>query len=328
MHYDQLDSPKAQPIVQECRGIILDELDNWNVRSFPYKRFYNFGEGCAANIDWTSAKIFSKVDGSIVTIYYYDNQWHAASKQLPDASGNINGLDLTFHDLFWKTFKKMGYQLPLATEFDATKYCFMFELMTDENRVIVPADPIDQLFVHGARNLETLEEVDPEVIANLFGWKCVPVYSFNSIEDVVASANKLSPNDAEGYVIRDQNFNRVKVKSPAYVALSQLGGDGFSERRLITIAQSNEGDEIFSYFPKFKDRYQVIKAAYDKALKETEEFYNSQDLTKTRKEIAQVFGKYKYSGVLFRMLDKKISSISEGFSQIPADTLEKFLFKA
>src|SRR4051812_14936403 len=41
LKYDQINSPMSEPIVQECRGIILDEADNWRVVSFPFRKFFN-----------------------------------------------------------------------------------------------------------------------------------------------------------------------------------------------------------------------------------------------------------------------------------------------
>lgn len=61
--YSQLESPMGEKIVQECRGIILNEQDNWNVVSRPYDKFFNYGEGHAADLDWTTAKVYDKLDG-------------------------------------------------------------------------------------------------------------------------------------------------------------------------------------------------------------------------------------------------------------------------
>ena len=45
LNYNQLESsPKDHPVVRECRGLILDEENNWFVVSYPYKRFFNYGE--------------------------------------------------------------------------------------------------------------------------------------------------------------------------------------------------------------------------------------------------------------------------------------------
>lgn len=63
--YDQIESPKDDPIVQECRGLILDEANNWDVVAYPFKRFFNYGEPQCAEIDWSKAQVMEKCDGCL-----------------------------------------------------------------------------------------------------------------------------------------------------------------------------------------------------------------------------------------------------------------------
>jgi len=41
--YCQLNSPKLDPIVRECRGVVLEDK-TWNLVAKPFGRFYNVGE--------------------------------------------------------------------------------------------------------------------------------------------------------------------------------------------------------------------------------------------------------------------------------------------
>lgn len=61
--YCQIDSPKLHPIVRECRGLILDETNNWSVVAYPFFRFFNYEEGGADKIDWNTATTYTKLDG-------------------------------------------------------------------------------------------------------------------------------------------------------------------------------------------------------------------------------------------------------------------------
>ncbi|KKM74283.1 hypothetical protein LCGC14_1401830 [marine sediment metagenome] len=63
--YHMIDSPMGERIVQECRGIILDEEDNWNVVSRSFNKFFNIFEGHAAEIDWDTACVQEKLDGCL-----------------------------------------------------------------------------------------------------------------------------------------------------------------------------------------------------------------------------------------------------------------------
>src|SRR4051812_551578 len=61
LKYSQINSPMHEPIVQDCRGIILDEANNWAIASFPYRKFFNHGEPNAAAIDWGTARVYDKL---------------------------------------------------------------------------------------------------------------------------------------------------------------------------------------------------------------------------------------------------------------------------
>ena len=39
--YSQISSPMNEPIVQACRGCILDSDDNWNYVARPFDKFFN-----------------------------------------------------------------------------------------------------------------------------------------------------------------------------------------------------------------------------------------------------------------------------------------------
>src|SRR3990172_1114954 len=62
--YDQTTSSKSDAVANECRGLILDEADDWTVISYSMNRFFNAGEPAAAHIDWPSARVEEKLDGS------------------------------------------------------------------------------------------------------------------------------------------------------------------------------------------------------------------------------------------------------------------------
>ena len=125
LKYNQISSPMHLPIVQECRGLILDRDQNWKVVAYPYSKFFNYGEEAAAKIDWRTAKIYEKLDGSLCTLYWYDNKWNVATSGTPDASGEVNGFGMTFEKLFWDVWSELGYDMP-----DDHLACYMFELMT------------------------------------------------------------------------------------------------------------------------------------------------------------------------------------------------------
>ena len=70
LKYSQIESSLGEKIVQQCRGIILDESNNWKIVSYPYDKFFNYGECHAPKLNWETAQIYSKLDGSLMNLYF------------------------------------------------------------------------------------------------------------------------------------------------------------------------------------------------------------------------------------------------------------------
>lgn len=164
LKYNQIASAMGERIVQESRGIILDESDGWRVVSRAFDKFFNHGEGHAAPIDWTTARVQEKVDGSLCVLYSYRGEWHVATSGMPDARGEVNGCGFSFAALFWRTFRAMGLALPEGS----ADLCYAFELTSPWNRVVVKHDS-ERLVLLGVRDRVTGQEHPVEAFADRFG---------------------------------------------------------------------------------------------------------------------------------------------------------------
>ncbi|CBN54848.1 MULTISPECIES: T4 RnlA family RNA ligase [Kamptonema] len=318
LKYSQIESPLGEKIVQQCRGIILDSSQDWQIISYPYNKFFNYGEIHATPIDWSSAKVYEKLDGSLTVIYFYDGEWRVQTSGTPDASGEVNGFGFTFAELFWKVWNELGYQLPQETE-----QCFIFELMTPYNRIVVQQKD-NQIILHGVRNIQTLLESDPSIWTEKYGWELVASYPLTSWTEVIKAAEHLDPMNSEGYIICDGNFNRVKVKSPQYVAISHLR-EGFSTRRMIEIILTNEGEEFLSYFPEWTELYEKVKNRYLSLIQEVEEVYRQYQHIENQKDFALAIKHLPYSGILFSLRSGKIASVKESLRNATIQKAEELL---
>ena len=75
-------------------------------------------------------------------------------------------------------------------------------------------------------------------------------YNLSSLSDCYAAANELGEN-AEGYVVRDANFNRVKIKSPWYLAMHKLRGNGrLSIKTVVEYWKQEILDDYVGQFPE------------------------------------------------------------------------------
>ena len=216
LKYSQRDSPMAEKVVQQCRGIIFDESDNWRIVSYPYNKFFSYGEKHAAKLDWSTAWCYEKLDGSLMVLYFYDGHWHVQTSATPDARTRVDETQYTFINLFWQVWSELGYQLPDAK---STQYCFMFELLTPFNQVITKQRS-NRLILHGLRDTATCLETSPELYEGTY--EIAQRVKINNWQSVKVLTAELDPLQSEGFVVCDANFNRVKVKSPQYVALAHL----------------------------------------------------------------------------------------------------------
>ena len=138
--YDQLNSDFSLPIVREARGIIFRE-DNFKCVRRSFNKFFNVQEPNAAKIDWDTAWITEKVDGSLCCAWADEGKWHLSTNGQINAFKTPTGSILypTFGSLFERALKEYNYnsfeefceQLPEGQ-------CQTFELCTEENRIVIP----------------------------------------------------------------------------------------------------------------------------------------------------------------------------------------------
>lgn len=325
--YDQIASDFNLPIVRECRGIVLDENDNWRAVCRAFDKFFNVGEGLAAEIDWSTARVQEKVDGSLCTIYHYKGEWHVATTGSPDAAGNVYGTSFTFAGLFWDTFESYDNLLKEP----AQHFNISFELMTPHNRVVIPhLSP--KLTMLAARHVETGRQMRPQEMREHLrpigaGSRYIPVveeFPLSSYKDIAETFETLSPLKQEGFVVVDANFNRVKVKHPGYVALHHAK-DGMTTKAFIHIARTGEVSEVIAAFPEFKPLLDDAKERYEKLVAEVEADMLRIPVGLTQKDFAIEAVKTRCSAALFQLRSGRASSVREFFKTFRIENLVMLL---
>lgn len=317
--YNQIESPFAEEIVRECRGIILDESDSWRIVSRAFNKFFNHGEGRAAELDWSTARVQEKVDGSLCVMYWYGGEWHVATSGTPDAGGDLHMSGELFRDMFWRVFESSGLREPTDTE-----RCYYFELTSPANRiVVVHREP--SLTLLGARNLDTQQEVTAsEAAVSLGDVRTVREFPLRSFDEIAASFQTMNPLEQEGYVVVDGAYNRVKVKHPGYVALHHAR-DGISLKAFVEIARNGETSEVIAAFPEFKPMLDDAKERVSKFTDELETAYDRIKDIEIQKDFALQATKARCSGPLFLVRAKKKPSIKQAVADMRIDNLMELL---
>jgi len=315
--YHQLYSNMSLKICQEARGLIL-EKDTWKVVRCAFFKFFNYGESNAAKIDFKTMKVQEKIDGSLISLYYY-NKWNVATSGMIDAKD----AGLQFETEEFKNYFDLFNSCKIDYSILNPDYTYTFELVSKYNRIVVPyADT--EIFHTGTRNNKTLQELNDNI-----GIKKPKVYSFNTLEDIINNAKQL-PYNQEGYVVVDSKWNRIKIKSPAYAAIHHLKGEGkVSKKRLLTLVRKGEKEEFLNYFPEYKEDFESVENLYNIYMNQLEiDTIKAFDRTHLdRKTFAEWAIKQINPGMLFQYYGGKIKKAIDYIDKINESKLLELLTK-
>lgn len=207
-----------RPLVQEARGIII-ELSTLTVVAWPFRKFGNYTESYADTIDWSTARVQEKLDGSILKLYYYDGIWRWATNGMINADARFAKLITKCHNYSSLEYDEAGSYWGLNK--DKT---YIFELTGPENQIVV-SYKIPLLYHIGTRNNLTGEECNDEI--GIIKPKEYPVHSFEECLSVLQELNKGSDTvEHEGFVVVDAQWNRIKVKTEEYFYAHRLFNNG------------------------------------------------------------------------------------------------------
>lgn len=344
LKYSQIDSPMGEIETQECRGLIL-ERDTWKVICLTFFKFFNAEEGHAAKIDWNTAHILQKVDGTLIQLYWdwHKNEWCAATSGMAEAEGEVNNkMGTTFAQLFWDTVEKVTGNAEQFKSVLNKDVCYAFELTTPYNIIVTPhtTSSITLLMI---RNLDTFEELDYSTVKGIGEqYLYVPVVKrFNlNINNVDALKRTFEgmPFSEEGYVVVDGNFNRIKVKNPAYVAVHHLKSKT-SNYNIMNVIKSNEIEEFSVTFPEKKEEILRLYNNYNALVAKLEEIWEELKLRLPKNitpqenkkyaeavfEICDKHGLKQFSGLYFSLKDKKVESVKSFMLEYDNRKLYKML---
>lgn len=322
LKYNQVKSDFYNPIVRECRGIILT-ADTLEAVCVPFFKFGNYGEGYADKIDWSSARVQEKVDGSLIKVWHHNSDWHVST------NGTINAIKAkltdasvyhSFAGLFYEAFGKYNLRFGNLNP----NYTYMFELVSPYNRVVVPYKEIDIKHI-GTRNNITLQELEIDI-----GIPKSKSYSLYTLDDCIKACAEMS-YDEEGYVVVDKNWNRVKIKSPAYVAVHHMSNNGcINKERIVDLIKTGEDGEFLNYYPEYTKDFENIKGLIECFIKVVDGNYISFIFNRNwfnRKELALFIQKHFEfcPPVFFALYDKKVDNAKEWLYNQSSDKILKWI---
>ncbi|AXF52514.1 MAG: putative RNA ligase A [Caudoviricetes sp.] len=333
----------SDPIVQEARGIIID-IRTLDVVCWPFRKFGNYNESYADKIDWSTARVQEKIDGSIIKMWY-DKECH---EWFFSTNSTIYAKDALANTMTKKSFMDIIREtdnIPVLKKAEMKgklnkNNTYIFELVSPETQVIVRYEK-PYLYHIGTRDNITGEEYNKYI-----GIEQPRGYSLRSLDDCVNAAFKLNENEnengtvnsvkKEGFVVVDNHWNRIKIKSPDYLMLHRLSSNSsFSKKRIVQLIR-HEGTEILSipemcnnfpdlahYFKYYDFKISEFEYKAKVFIDFTRKFY--EEHSRDRKLVAEMIKKHNFAPLGFASLDQPNKSSKEILEELELNKYIKYI---
>lgn len=246
LNYDQIMSKPNNPVSNQCRGLIIRPVGDlsalehdWEnkvvgdvvILAWPMSRFFNLGDSNAAEVDWNDPqlRVYDKLDGTCCIVYWDDkwSRWNIATRSVPEADLPIKKDHIvignsTFSDLFTDTFVRTWHTISPLSDVNPflwlkKEWTYVFELTSPYNKIVVKYDE-PEITLLAIRDLITGREIDVSDETSGLSWvKRAKSWPISEPTGLIAFLDLQDPSKVEGAVVCDSRFNRVKIKSKAYL---------------------------------------------------------------------------------------------------------------
>jgi RNA ligase len=183
-----------------CRGLVTDSEGTIIAR--PFRKFFNMEEGKHAPT--SEFEVYEKMDGSLGIFFYYEGNPVFATRGSFTSDQAIKGREI-LNKYNWQYGTYEGYT-------------YLFEIIYPENRVVVNYNGLEELIVLGVIETSTGKECKYSEMENE-GF--VLVKKYDGIKNY-STLKSLISNDAEGFVVRFSNGDRMKIKGEEYLRLHKI----------------------------------------------------------------------------------------------------------
>lgn len=295
---------KWDEVTMMCRGLITDDIGNIVAR--PFKKFFNMEEGKYTPTE--EFEVFTKEDGSLGILFYYNNEWIFTSRGSFTSDQAVKGFEMLNKYDYSKLHKD---------------YTYLFEIIFDDNRIVVKY-PFEDLVLLGIIHTETGNEVDlfnerndirfNNLISNI-GLRIVKKY--DGIKDYTTLKGMIQDNE-EGFVVRFSNGNRMKIKGEEYLRLHKIMTNLSTTVVWEVLSSGGNMEDLLKdvpdeFYDKIKEYVKDLAIRFDNIRKDYIQYYT--DIVfkvgiEDRKSFAVEARRYNHPSILFNLLDgKDINSI-------------------
>lgn len=197
-------------VTRHSRGIIFDRT-NGNIVALPFPKFFNLGEMPETrleNLPDEPYTVTDKMDGSLGIVYYWNNDWHVATR------GSFNSEQAKQGRVLLNKYR---------TDLMNKNYTYLVEIVYPENKIVADYGDREELVLLSIVNVPKQVEASRKTVEDLgglYGFPVVEQYN-HSIEEMV-ELQKTLPKDKEGFVVRFESGLRVKIKGAEYCRIHKM----------------------------------------------------------------------------------------------------------
>lgn len=316
LNYSQIDSPKTNRIVRECRALVLT-TDTHQVVARSFDRFFNWGEVVEemSSFDFSDFVVQSKEDGSLALLYHYDGHWRVNTR------GSFAQDKMEFQSFTWEQAVCKALRMNSLDEIDARlgydlRGCTLVcEFCSPWNKVVRKYDqPVLYLLtafgVGGEMDIAYCDKVAAELDILR-----PTLYQFTRLEEIQKFLQDQAAADPtfEGVVMRDRHGHRWKVKSPTYLSLHRMGSvkeNLFNPKNLLPFILTGEKDELLTYFSEVKEVYEELEKEVQGLYDQLELVWQQSKGIADQKEFAlAIQGRTPFTGILFNMRKRSLTDL-------------------
>jgi RNA ligase len=282
-----------------CRGLVTNSKGEIIAR--PFKKFFNMEEG--KHTPTSEFEVYEKMDGSLGICFFYNDEWHMATRGSFTSEQAIKGREL---------LNKYKYR------YSSTDCTYLFEIIYPENRIVVNYGTNEKLVMLAVIQTNSGEEYD------IYDWKYNElgfelVKKYDGIKDYSTLKSMIS-NNAEGYVIRFSNGDRMKIKGEEYLRLHKIMTNLSTTAVWEILSSGGNIDDILKdvpdeFYKKIKSYVSTLNYGYYQYYNQLGKAYDyfrfgkygDKEVEPTKKEFAE-FIKDKHpiaKSIMFAMWDGK-----------------------
>lgn len=278
-------------VTEKCRGLIVDAVGN--IRSFPFRKFYNYEEiqdkSIIPNLPF---KVYEKMDGSLGISYWIGNTMFLATRGSFNSDQAQIGTAI-LHSKGWDVLNQLDKNLT-----------YLFEIITQEDPKVVNYGELEEIFLLAVIDTNTGKELNIDDFDHLFR----PVSEYRDIKEWRNLRDCIDGTNREGFVIKFDNGFRLKLKYQEYFELHHLLY-GLTDNAIFDMLRNDQLDDLQVIIDKLPEP-QKVKIEYI-----INQYITSFNVIKmqcindfrsdfeTRKDAAEYFKTCEYPSVLFAMLN-------------------------